>query len=94
MKLPSKLFKLGLHGGLLCREPRHITRHIHRPSWRGHKCTSIRCGVTNRGAATLVLCTRSCALNVESRGGAGTKTSMVGACSAPIMGHVASTGPW
>ena len=59
----------------------------------------------SRGAATLLLCTRSGALNMEPRGGAGahvnnvkhcgtdTKTSVVRACSAPTMADVASTGP-
>ena len=46
MALPSKLFTLGLRGGLLVSGPRHITRHIHWPSWRNHKCTRIRRGLT------------------------------------------------
>ena len=25
---------------------RHVTRQIHWPSWRGHKCASVRCGLT------------------------------------------------
>ena len=62
-------------------------------------------GETGRGAAALVLCTRSGALNVEPRGGAcahinsvahcgpETKLSMVGAWPALTMAEVASTGP-
>ena len=44
MSLSSKLFTFGLHGGLLCRGPRHIITHVHWPSWRGQNCTRIRCG--------------------------------------------------
>ena len=39
--------------------PRHVTRHIHWPSWRGHKCASIRHGLT-RPQHALALCLALC----------------------------------